>query len=127
MIEDSTLRELFRAESEEHLQRLDDALLRLEKTPADQALLEEAFREAHSLKGAARMLGLNGIQTPAHRLEDELNSARRAAAECRNARAHGGRSCRNSPARARGRRGCASTRRNARPESDRPIGRRPLR
>jgi len=77
MIEDAKLRELFKAESEEHLQRLDDALLQLEKTPADQALLEEAFREAHSLKGAARMLGLNGIQKPAHELEDELNSARR--------------------------------------------------
>jgi len=79
MIEDAKLRELFKAESEEHLQHLDDALLRLEKTPADQALLEEAFREAHSLKGAARMLGLAGIQTPAHRLEDELNAARRGA------------------------------------------------
>ncbi|TSA00542.1 MAG: hybrid sensor histidine kinase/response regulator [Rhodocyclaceae bacterium] len=76
MIEDVTLRELFKAESEEHLQALDDALLRLEKTPADQELLEEAFRRAHSLKGAARMLGLAAIQAPAHRLEDELNSAR---------------------------------------------------
>ena len=79
MIEDTTLRALFKAESEEHLQHLDDALLRLEKTPADQALLEEAFREAHSLKGAARMLGLTSIQTPAHRLEDELNAARHGA------------------------------------------------
>jgi two-component system, chemotaxis family, sensor kinase CheA len=76
MIEDEKLRELFKAESEEHLQHLDDALLRLEKTPADLALLEEAFREAHSLKGAARMLGLNGIETPAHGLEDKLNAAR---------------------------------------------------
>lgn len=79
MIEDAKLRELFKAESQEHLQRLDDALLRLEKAPGDQALLEEAFREAHSLKGAARMLGLTGIQAPAHRLEDELNAARRGA------------------------------------------------
>jgi len=79
MIEDTKLRELFKAESEEHLQHLDDALLRLEKTPADQTLLEEAFREAHSLKGAARMLGLTSIQTPAHRLEDELNAARHGA------------------------------------------------
>jgi two-component system chemotaxis sensor kinase CheA len=79
MIEDAKLRGLFKAESEEHLQHLDDALLRLEKTPADPALLEEAFRAAHSLKGAAHMLGLIGIQTPAHRLEDELNSARRGA------------------------------------------------
>ena len=77
MIEDAVLRDLFKAESDEHLQHLDDALLRLEKTPADQALLEEAFREAHSLKGAARMLGLNTLQMPAHRLEDELNAARR--------------------------------------------------
>jgi two-component system chemotaxis sensor kinase CheA len=79
MIEDAKLRQLFKAESEEHLQHLDDALLRLEKTPADQELLEEAFREAHSLKGAARMLGLNSIQAPAHRLEDELNAARQGA------------------------------------------------
>lgn len=79
MIEDTTLRELFKAESQEHLQHLDDALLRLEKNPSDQALLEEAFREAHSLKGAARMLGLGAIQAPTHRLEDELNAARRGA------------------------------------------------
>jgi two-component system chemotaxis sensor kinase CheA len=79
MIEDAKLRELFKAESEEHLQHLDDALLQLEKSPFDQALLEEAFREAHSLKGAARMMGLNRIQAPAHRLEDELNAARQGA------------------------------------------------
>lgn len=79
MIEDAKLRELFKAESAEYLQHLDDALLRLEKAPADQGLLEEAFREAHSLKGAARMLGLNSIQAPARRIEDELNSARRGA------------------------------------------------
>src|ERR1035437_3092579 len=76
MIEDAALRELFRAESEEHLQHLDDALLQLEKNPTDQPLLEEAFREAHSLKGAARMLGLTAIQTPAHRLEDPFNAGR---------------------------------------------------
>ncbi len=79
MIEDAKLRELFKAESQEHLQHLDDAFLRLEKNLTDQALLEEAFREAHSMKGAARMLGLTAIQAPAHRLEDELNAARRAA------------------------------------------------
>jgi two-component system chemotaxis sensor kinase CheA len=77
MIEDAALRALFRAESEEHLQHLDDALLQLEKTPTDQPLLEEAFREAHSLKGAASMLGLIAIQTPAHQLEDQFNAARR--------------------------------------------------
>ena len=77
MIVDAALGELFKTESEEHLQHLDDALLRLEKNHGDKALLEEAFREAHSLKGAARMLGLSAVQTLAHQIEDGLNSARR--------------------------------------------------
>lgn len=77
MIEDKELRGLFRIESAERLQRLDDGLLRLEKTPADQSLLEDLFREAHSLKGASRMLGLAEIQTLAHQLEDALGAARK--------------------------------------------------
>jgi len=77
MIEDKELAQLFKAESAEHLARLDDGLLRLEKTPADQPLLEEVFRESHSLKGAARMLGLTKIETTAHGLETILNTARK--------------------------------------------------
>jgi len=76
MIQDPTLRALFRAESEDHLQKLDELLLQLERTPTATAPIEEAFREAHSMKGAARMLGLAGIQILAHKLEDSLNSAR---------------------------------------------------
>ncbi|HEU0219562.1 MAG TPA: hybrid sensor histidine kinase/response regulator [Gallionella sp.] len=77
MIEDKELAQLFKAESAEHLARLDDGLLHLEKTPADPALLEEVFRESHSLKGAARMLGLSKIETAAHGLETILNTARK--------------------------------------------------
>ncbi|MDO8707031.1 MAG: hybrid sensor histidine kinase/response regulator [Sulfuricaulis sp.] len=77
MIEDKELAKLFKAESAEHLARLDDGLLRLEKTPADQPLLEEMFRESHSLKGAARMLGLPKIEIAAHGLETILNTARK--------------------------------------------------
>ncbi|HET7831807.1 MAG TPA: hybrid sensor histidine kinase/response regulator [Gallionella sp.] len=77
MIEDKELRNLFKIESQERLQHLDDGLLRLEQTPADQGLLEELFREAHSLKGAARMLGLTDIQTMAHQLEDAFGAARK--------------------------------------------------
>lgn len=75
MIEDPELRQLFEAESAEHLARLDDGLLRLEKNYSDQALLEEVFREAHSMKGAARMLGLSKIETASHDLESTLNTA----------------------------------------------------
>ncbi|BBI99095.1 hybrid sensor histidine kinase/response regulator [Ferrigenium kumadai] len=77
MIEDKELRSLFKIESEERLQHLDTGLLRLEETPSDLALLEDLFREAHSLKGAARMLGLIDIQTLSHQLEDALGAARK--------------------------------------------------
>ena len=77
MIDDEELAQLFKAESAEHLARLDDGLLHLEKTPTDQAILEEVFRESHSMKGAARMLGLSKIETASHGLEALLNTARK--------------------------------------------------
>ncbi|HEU0187977.1 MAG TPA: hybrid sensor histidine kinase/response regulator [Gallionellaceae bacterium] len=77
MIEDKELAQLFKAESAEHLAHLDDGLLRLEKTPTDQPLLEEVFRDSHSLKAAARMLGLLKIESAAHGLETILNTARK--------------------------------------------------
>ena len=76
MIEDLEMRELFRIESGEHLQSLEDGLLRLEKEPGDAAILEELFREAHSLKGASKMLGLKAIEAIAHRFEDLLGGAK---------------------------------------------------
>ncbi|WP_295453410.1 response regulator [uncultured Thiodictyon sp.] len=76
MIEDQELRDLFRAESAEHLQRIEAGLLQLERTPDDGPLLEEVFREAHSLKGAARMLGLREVQNLAHAIENLLGDAR---------------------------------------------------
>ena len=79
MIEDDELRSLFKAESEEHLQRLDEGLLRLERNANDRATIEEVFRSAHSLKGAARMLGVQDVETVAHRFEDTLGAAKRGA------------------------------------------------
>src|SRR5438093_11007483 len=76
MLDDPELNELFRTESEEHLRLLEEGLLRLEVSPGDAATLEAVFRAAHTLKGAARMLGVQGIETIAHRFEDELESAR---------------------------------------------------
>lgn len=77
MIEDKELRDLFKVESSEHLQKLDDGFLSLEKEPGNTALVAEVMREAHSLKGAARMLGLTEIETLSHRLEDILNAAKK--------------------------------------------------
>ena len=77
MIDDLEMRALFKAEGEEHLQTLENGLLRLEADPRDAAVLEEVFRSAHSLKGAARMLGVLDVETLAHHFEDELGKARR--------------------------------------------------
>lgn len=77
MIDDVEMRGLYKAESEEHLQTLENGLLRLEADPQDVALLEEIFRSAHSLKGASRMLGVSDVEVLAHHFEDELGTARR--------------------------------------------------
>ncbi len=76
MIEDAELRDLFRAESEEHLETLENGLLRLEVEEGDSNLIEGLFRSAHSLKGASRMLGLVDLESVAHHFEDELGKAR---------------------------------------------------
>lgn len=70
MIEDQELRELFKTASEEHLQNIENALMRLEKNPQDREQLEEVLREAHTLKGDSRMLGADDVETIVHQIED---------------------------------------------------------
>ncbi|MBV9470176.1 MAG: chemotaxis protein CheA, partial [Abitibacteriaceae bacterium] len=77
MIDDKELAALFQAESEEHLQSLDEGLLRLEVNPQESTTLEQVFRNAHSLKGAARMLGVEGVEVLAHHFESALGGAAR--------------------------------------------------
>lgn len=70
----------FRQEAVEHLQTLNQSLLKLERKPAAnderQQLLQDAFRAAHSLKGAARAVSLGDIETVAHAMESVLQQAR---------------------------------------------------
>ncbi|MGA9382254.1 MAG: Hpt domain-containing protein, partial [Phormidium sp.] len=80
-IDDEELRIIFKSASEEHLQKLEDGLLHLEKNLHDQANLEELMREAHSLKGDAGMLGLKDISTLAHQLEHILGTIKRGEVE----------------------------------------------
>ncbi|MBD3563203.1 Hpt domain-containing protein, partial [Planktothrix sp. FACHB-1355] len=77
IIEDEELRDIFKTASEDHLQKLDDGLLYLEKHPDDQAKLEELLREAHSLKGDAGMLGVKDVATLSHQIEHILGSVKR--------------------------------------------------
>ena len=67
---------IFREETDEIIDKLNNNLLRLENTPKDKEILVYMFRDAHSLKGAARMIGFNNIQRLAHKVEDVLGLAK---------------------------------------------------
>ncbi|MBM7867482.1 response regulator [Heliobacterium gestii] len=69
-IGDDELRELFQIESTERLDRMEANLLRLEAAGADPSLLTELYRDAHSLKGAARLVEQREMEQLAHQMED---------------------------------------------------------
>ena len=64
---------IFQQESSEIISSMDDKLLKLENNPNDSELAMQLFRDAHSLKGSARMLGFCDIQNIAHKIEDIIN------------------------------------------------------
>lgn len=66
-----SLHELFRAEAETHAGALSEGLVKLEGT-SDAATVEPLMRAAHSIKGAARVVGLDIAVKLAHAMEDVL-------------------------------------------------------
>lgn len=77
MIEDPELRGIFAAEAEEYLHLLEQGLLRLDAGERSPELVDQVFRQAHSLKGAARMLGVRSVEGVTHELEGRLAPVRR--------------------------------------------------
>lgn len=77
MIEDEELRTLYKASSSEHIQKIEAGILHLEKHPQDTAKLEELLREAHSLKGDSRMLGVADVETLIHQIEEIFASVKK--------------------------------------------------
>ena len=67
--------ELFRVEAEAQTQVLSAGLLALERNPTLADQLEACMRAAHSLKGAARIVGVDAGVSVAHAMEDCLVSA----------------------------------------------------
>jgi two-component system, chemotaxis family, sensor kinase CheA len=80
-IDREALVELFRAEADEHLLAMEDALLALEAQPGDLELLRTVFRGAHTLKGNASSLGFGALAELAHAVEDLLEPLRAGTAE----------------------------------------------
>jgi len=75
----------FRAELAEHVQTMNNGLLALEQNRVEgdqrRTLLEDIFRAAHSLKGAARAVGVTAVEQLAHGLEDVLAAMQNNAVE----------------------------------------------
>ncbi len=76
------LRELlndFKIEAAEHLQAIVDGLLKLEKRPGaeiEEKLIELVFREAHSMKGAARAVNLTRVEQICMSMESVFHEAK---------------------------------------------------
>lgn len=76
-LSDFSMLGLFRVEAEAQTQTLNTGLLALEREPASATHLESLMRAAHSLKGAARIVGVNSAVRVAHAMEDLFVSAQK--------------------------------------------------
>ncbi|MFS0828318.1 hybrid sensor histidine kinase/response regulator [Pseudomonas phoenicis] len=72
---DASLLELFGLEAEAQTQVLSAGLMALERSPTQADQLEACMRAAHSLKGAARIVGIDAGVSVAHVMEDCLVAA----------------------------------------------------
>lgn len=68
---------VFMAEVDEHLQVLDDILIRLEREEPDSELIQTVFRSAHTIKGMSGMIGHKRMTNLTHTLENILDGVRK--------------------------------------------------
>ncbi|MEQ8350999.1 MAG: chemotaxis protein CheW [Leptospiraceae bacterium] len=68
--------ELFLDEASEHIEDLNQNLLRLERDGYDPETINEIFRSAHTLKSSAAFVGLDGLSALAHHMEDLLQKVK---------------------------------------------------
>ncbi len=67
---------VFKDESAEHLSTLTAKILEIEKNPTNPAAIELLHRTSHSMKGAARMMGLTPIEEIGRALEDRFKAVK---------------------------------------------------
>jgi len=78
MVEEKYL-DIFKDEASSHLSTLERCVLDIESKGISPELIKEGMRSAHTIKGSARLLGLEEIGKIAHRIEDifkELDSGK---------------------------------------------------
>jgi two-component system chemotaxis sensor kinase CheA len=74
--QEARFRAMFAEEAEGRLATLSELLLELERDGGDNELLSSIFREAHTLKGGAAVVGLDEIMRVAHAMEEVLERLR---------------------------------------------------
>ena len=62
----------FKAEAYDHLEKLDQGLLQLERDPSNNQLIRGLFLSMHTIKGGASMLELKALKHLTHAFEDVL-------------------------------------------------------
>lgn len=70
-----SMMDLFRMEADSQTQILTDGLLAMERLKDDAGAVESMMRAAHSIKGAAAIVGLEVVVQLAHRMEDAFIAA----------------------------------------------------
>ncbi|TMV52052.1 chemotaxis protein CheA [Paenibacillus mesophilus] len=67
---------MFIDESKEHLQALNDNMLKLEASPEDIGIVQSIFRSAHTLKGMSATMGFEDLASLTHEMENVLDLVR---------------------------------------------------
>jgi len=67
---------MFIDESNDHLQALNDNLMRLESSPEDISIVQDIFRSAHTLKGMSATMGFEDLASLTHEMENVLDLVR---------------------------------------------------
>ncbi len=76
MVDVSKFKDIFLTEAEEHVQKLNDNLLLLEKNPNDKELLNELMRSSHTIKGSSATMRYTKVAFLTHVMEDVFDYAK---------------------------------------------------
>lgn len=73
---ENSLHDIFIQEAEENLQLLENLIINLEEDPENTAMINDAFRSIHSIKGGAGLAGFSKIKDFTHIVEDLFENIR---------------------------------------------------
>jgi two-component system, chemotaxis family, sensor kinase CheA len=77
ILADEELRDIYRISSQERLQNLEAGFVHLEQNPTQLEIIGDLLREAHSLKGDSRVVGVTTMEAVTHALEEVLGKVQR--------------------------------------------------